>query len=132
MGGKPSQISIHTSEKSADFINSTKKETDITSYNESIISESEEEEESANNPFLNEKFKEKYIRLYEDTRYECRSSLDANFKWTKQEQRRITWKLDLTVTLMACFFFVSLNMDRGNLAQAVSDNMLKRFENDNK
>lgn len=125
MGGKPSQISIHTSEKSADFINSTKKETDITSYNESIISESEEEEESANNPFLNEKFKEKYIRLYEDTRYECRSSLDANFKWTKQEQRRITWKLDLTVTLMACFFFVSLNMDRGNLAQAVSDNMLK-------
>lgn len=119
-----SQVSIHSSESFTEF-NDINKNGDIKSYDESVISESDEAEESINNPFLNANFREKYVQLYEETQYECRSRLDHTFKWTKQEQRRITWKLDFIVTAMACLFFASLNMDRSNLAQAVSDNMLK-------
>ncbi|KAG0680442.1 hypothetical protein C6P40_000877 [Pichia californica] len=98
------------------------KEIEIEEYQKSIIED--ESPQSYKNPFLNDAFKEKYVNLYEDTKYECRSRFDENFRWTTKAQRKLTWKLDLRVTLVACILFSSLQIDRSNLSQAVSDNML--------
>lgn len=97
---------------------------EVDSFQQSILSE-DEAPDSANNPFLNEKFREKYVNLYEDAQYECRGKFDPYFKWSKQAQRKLTFKLDFRVTLLACIFFSALQLDRGNLAQAVSDNLLE-------
>ena len=84
-----------------------------------------ESPQSYNNPFLNTTFREKYTNIYEDAQYECRARFDHLFRWTTTRQRKLTYKLDLRVTLLACFLFTALQMDRSNLSQAVSDNMLK-------
>ncbi|TID16702.1 hypothetical protein CANINC_004154 [Pichia inconspicua] len=80
--------------------------------------------DSKNNPFANEKFAQRYAKVYEDAKYECRHRFDPDFKWTKEQQRKLNWKLDFKVTFVACLFFCALQMDRGNLGQAVSDNLL--------
>lgn len=103
--------------------NEIAKGNDVESFQQSVLS-SDESPDSFNNPFLNEAFREKYANLYEESKYECRAKFDPYFKWTKQQQRKLTWKLDLRVCLMACIFFTALQLDRGNLAQAVSDNLL--------
>lgn len=100
------------------------KENEDQIYTESVISIEDESPQSYNNPFSNSTFKEKYTKLYEDSKYECRHRSDENFRWTKQAQKKLTWKLDLKITVMACIFFSALQLDRGNLGQAVSDNML--------
>lgn len=104
------------------------KEEDLQLYQHSINSLEGESPHSYNNPFLNEKFRERYVSLYEESKYECRSRFDETFRWTKERQRKLTFKLDLKVTLIACLFFSALQMDRSNLAQAVSDNLLKDLE----
>jgi hypothetical protein len=101
------------------------KESEVQHYETSLISIEDESPQSYNNPFLNNTFKEKAVKLYEDTQYECRSRFDENFRWTTKEQRKLTHKLDLRVALVACICFAALQMDRSNLGQAVSDNMLK-------
>lgn len=101
-----------------------KKEALVVNNSVSSIDEEDEALESMENPFLDEIFYQKHVKLYEESNYECRHRFDPNFKWTKQEQKKLTFKLDLRVTLMACIFFASLQIDRTNLGQAVSDNML--------
>lgn len=76
--------------------------------------ENNESPDSANNSFLNSVFKEKYLAIYENAKYECRFRFDENFKWTKSRQRKLTYKLDFYVTLLACLLFTALQMDRSN------------------
>ncbi|ODQ58551.1 hypothetical protein WICANDRAFT_34521 [Wickerhamomyces anomalus NRRL Y-366-8] len=90
------------------------------------------------NPFKNPEIAKYWSGVYEKAQYECRHLFDPHFTWTKAEERKLVWKLEYRVTLLACFMFVGLQIDRGNLAQAVSDNMLndlglttKEFNNGN-
>ncbi|OWB62574.1 hypothetical protein B5S29_g3508 [[Candida] boidinii] len=76
------------------------------------------------NPFLDPNFAAYYRDVYERTKYECRERFDPFFKWSQKEEDKLRRKLDFKVTLLACFMFVALQVDRGNLGQAVSDNML--------
>ncbi|GME87997.1 unnamed protein product [Ambrosiozyma monospora] len=76
------------------------------------------------NPFLNPVVAKHYHDLYEKTQYECRGRFDPEFEWSEEEEKKVRFKLEYKVTLLACFMFVALQVDRGNLAQAVSDDML--------
>ncbi|CUM67410.1 uncharacterized protein PRCAT00005104001 [Priceomyces carsonii] len=67
---------------------------------------------------------EYYYNLYETTKYECRSHFDPEFTWSKEEERKVTWKNDWHVTFWSFMMFTALNFDRSNLAQALSDNFL--------
>lgn len=109
----------NTSEKTENFLKSPE---DLDVYENDILEN--ESPQSIKNPFLNPVVKEKFIALYEESKYECRHRFDEKFKWTKKQQQKLTWKLDLRVTLLACILFASLNIDRSNLNQAVSDNLL--------
>ncbi|KAK6819356.1 allantoate permease [Apiospora arundinis] len=63
-------------------------------------------------------------QAYEDSQYECRHVFDPTAVWTAEEERAVIRKVDWRVCLWACVMFFGLQVDRGNLVQAVSDNML--------
>lgn len=87
-----------------------------------------EKDEALNrNPFLDPKVANFYRDLYERTRYECRHEFDPELEWTQAEERKLVWKLDWHVCTWACVMFFALQVDRGNLSQAVSDNMLEQL-----
>lgn len=88
---------------------------------ESAISEHSLDEK---NPFSDPKVAEFYREVYESSQYECRSAFDPELEWTPAEEKRIVRKLDYRVCAFACFAFFALQVDRGNLAQAVADNLL--------
>lgn len=97
--------------------------------NESIkaVSSSDEESQVAEtgpNPFKDPVTAEYYRGVYEEAQYECRSAFDPDFEWTKEEEKRVLRKLDYRVALSACIMFIGLQVDRGNLSQAVADNLL--------
>ncbi|KAL3495459.1 major facilitator superfamily domain-containing protein [Aspergillus germanicus] len=76
------------------------------------------------NPFLDPEVAERYTQIYEDAEYECRHAFDPKLTWTREEEKAIVRKIDWHVCLWACVMFFGLQVDRGNLIQAVSDNML--------
>lgn len=76
------------------------------------------------NPFLDPDVADHYRALYSASQYECRAVFDPLLTWTSEEERRIVRKLDWRVSLWACVAFAALNIDRKNIAQAVSGNML--------
>lgn len=76
------------------------------------------------NPFLDPDVATHYRGLYEKAQYECRHVFDPSLEWTPAEEKAIVRKLDWRVSLWACVAFAALNIDRKNIAQAVSDNML--------
>ncbi|KAJ4393231.1 hypothetical protein N0V93_002439 [Gnomoniopsis smithogilvyi] len=76
------------------------------------------------NPFLDQDVAAHYRELYEKAQYECRHVFDPSLEWTPAEEKAIVRKLDWRVSLWACVAFAALNIDRKNIAQAVSDNML--------
>lgn len=76
------------------------------------------------NPFADPIVAEYYKEVYEKAGYECRDAFDPLFEWSKSEEDNIIRKLDYRVALTACILFAGLQIDRGNLGQAVSDNML--------
>lgn len=76
------------------------------------------------NPFADPEVAEYYSTLYDEANYESRKAYDPSFYWSQKEERKIVWKLDFRCALVACVMFASLQIDRGNLAQAVADNML--------
>lgn len=80
--------------------------------------------EDLKNPFKDPEVAKYWSGVYEDAKYECRHLFDPEFTWSAKEERKLVWKLDFKVTLLACFMFVALQVDRSNLSQAVSDNML--------
>ncbi|POS71379.1 hypothetical protein DHEL01_v210228 [Diaporthe helianthi] len=76
------------------------------------------------NPFLDEAVAEHWRQVYDESQYECRHVFDPTLTWTEEEEKAIIRKLDWRVCLWACIMFFGLQVDRGNLVQAVSDNML--------
>ncbi|OQO13005.1 hypothetical protein B0A48_02469 [Cryoendolithus antarcticus] len=76
------------------------------------------------NPFSDPKIAAHWRQVYEDSNYESRSAFDPDFQWTAAEEKKLVRKLDWRVCLFACVAFFALQVDRGNLAQAVSDNFL--------
>lgn len=107
-----------------DYSKSEKKVVDV---DVKLISGSDkevQESESGPNPFKDPVIADYYRGLYEKTQYECRSAFDPEFEWTKEEEKKLIWKLEYRVALSACIMFVGLQVDRGNLQQAVADNLL--------
>lgn len=76
------------------------------------------------NPFLNREVAEYYEQVYERSLYECRAYFDPTMTWSRQEEARVLRTLDKRAALFACIMFIGLQIDRGNLGQAISDNML--------
>lgn len=66
-----------------------------------------------------------YRDLYEKSKYEGRFHFDPEFEWTPAEERKVRWKLEFRACLWACIMFTALQLDRGNISQALSDNFLK-------
>lgn len=85
------------------------------------------EDELQANPFLDPKVEEYWRNVYENCKYECRHAFDPNLEWTKEEERRVVRKIDWRVCTWACVMFWAMNIDRKNLVQAVSDNMLEQL-----
>ena len=76
------------------------------------------------NPFDDPEIAEYYRALYESSGYESRSAFDPDFDWSADEEKKLVRKLNVRVALVACFLFIALQLDRGNLSQAVADNLL--------
>ena len=85
---------------------------------------SDESDQLKKNPFLDPQVEEYYRDLYTKSGYESYSAFDPTFEWTEEEEKKVVTKLNWRVAFTACLLFVSLQVDRGNLSQAVSDNFL--------
>lgn len=119
------EISGVTDRLSQDGNKSAEKNVDNIDVHSLSGSEKETQEaESGPNPFKDPVIAEYYRNLYESTKYECRVAFDPEFEWTKAEEKKIIRKLDYRVALSACIMFIGLQVDRGNLQQAVADNLL--------
>ncbi|KAJ5885013.1 hypothetical protein N7495_009523 [Penicillium taxi] len=57
--------------------------------------------------------------------YEGFHRWDPEFDWTEAEEKTIVRKIDWRICTFACFTFFALQLDRGNVVQANSDNMLE-------
>ncbi|KAH8203714.1 hypothetical protein TruAng_002127 [Truncatella angustata] len=90
---------------------------------ENVVLEDFERPQTAN-PFLDPETAEYWRKVYDGCQYECRHAFDPNLKWSKREEEELVRKLDWKVCLWACVMFFGLQVDRNNLSQAVSDNML--------
>ncbi|KAK4153574.1 major facilitator superfamily domain-containing protein [Chaetomidium leptoderma] len=100
---------------------------DIAALDSTTASEdsgSEEELDLAKNPFLDPAVAAHWRQVYEDAQYECRHVFDATMTWTEEEEKRVIRKLDWRICTWACVMFFALQVDRGNLQQALSDNLL--------
>lgn len=56
--------------------------------------------------------------------YEGLHRYDPGATWTEQEERRVVWKTDLYFLSWICVMFFCLQLDRGNLSNALADNLL--------
>lgn len=110
--GKDNNASARSDEKLEDVIQVVLVDTD--SLAESLVS----------NPFKDPAVAEYYADLYEKSRYESRLAFDPDFEWEPEEEKKLLRILDLRVALSACIMFIGLQVDRGNLGQAVVDNLL--------
>jgi hypothetical protein len=90
-----------------------------------VISSQESDASLSTNIFADPEVRAYYVDVYEKAQYECRHVFDADLNWTPEEEKKIVRKLDWHVCLWACTMFFSLQIDRGNLGQAVSGTFLK-------
>ncbi|KAK8050844.1 allantoate permease [Apiospora rasikravindrae] len=114
---------IQTGLPAAVAVESTAKGLDVHSSQHSD-SEAAEFEYYGPNPFSDPEAAAHWKQTYENSQYECRHVFDPTATWTAQEERAVIRKVDWRVCLWACVMFFGLQVDRGNLVQAVSDNML--------
>ncbi|MCJ1270997.1 hypothetical protein MMC22_010896 [Lobaria immixta] len=56
--------------------------------------------------------------------YEGRHRYDPKFEWKPKEEKKLVRKLDIRICSWVCFMFLALQLDRSNIYQALSDNML--------
>ncbi|WVW78898.1 hypothetical protein I302_100861 [Kwoniella bestiolae CBS 10118] len=56
--------------------------------------------------------------------YESKHRWDPRASWTPEEENKLRRRLDLKVAFVACICFAALQLDRGNISNALSDNML--------
>ncbi|KAK8078799.1 hypothetical protein PG994_002606 [Apiospora phragmitis] len=65
------------------------------------------------------------IRFYEPIpEYEGYHRYDPKETWSPEEEKRLVRKLDYKICTWACIMFFALQLDRGNIQQALSDGML--------
>ncbi|KAJ9157056.1 MFS general substrate transporter [Coniochaeta hoffmannii] len=57
--------------------------------------------------------------------YEGRHRYDPTAQWTEAEEKRLVRRLDYKICSWVCLMFFALQLDRGNISQALSDNLLK-------
>ncbi|KAK2615144.1 hypothetical protein N8I77_001920 [Diaporthe amygdali] len=81
----------------------------------------------AANPFSDPAVAEHYRTVYEKAQYECRHAFDPDLEWSKEEERKLVRRLDWHVCTWACIMCFALQVDRDNLGQAVSGNMLDQL-----
>ncbi|KAI1872117.1 uncharacterized protein JN550_004320 [Neoarthrinium moseri] len=67
---------------------------------------------------------EEYKELYIHPKWENWAAFDPKFRWTWREERAVRRKVDWKIMVWVCIMFASLNIDRNNINNAVSDNML--------
>ncbi|KAI5950336.1 hypothetical protein KGF54_005153 [Candida jiufengensis] len=123
--GFADQYSTYTFEHKPDQKKKLEKEqVDSIDDDQSITLSELEKSTNSKNPFANPRVAQYYKEYYETTKYECRSHFDPEFEWTQEEEKKVLRILNVRVALAACLMFVALQIDRGNLAQAVTDNFL--------
>ncbi|KAI0150140.1 MFS general substrate transporter [Hypoxylon sp. NC0597] len=66
---------------------------------------------------------EEYKELYIHPQWENWAAFDPKFRWG-MEERAVRRKVDWKIMVWVCIMFAALNIDRGNISNAVSDNML--------
>ncbi|KAL9078672.1 MAG: hypothetical protein Q9157_002400 [Trypethelium eluteriae] len=59
--------------------------------------------------------------------YEGIHRYDPKFNWEPTEERKIVRKIDKRICSFVCLMFFALQLDRGNISQALSDNMLNNL-----
>lgn len=65
------------------------------------------------------------VRFYKPIpTYEGFHRWDPDFEWEEHEEKKIVRKIDLRVATFACVTFFALQLDRGNIVQALSGNLL--------
>lgn len=89
-----------------------------------LVDTESQTEKLAANPFKDPVVAEYYRDLYERVHYESRLAFDPDFEWEPEEEKKLIRKLDYRVAIAACFMFIGLQIDRGNLEQAVVDDLL--------
>nr|XP_018265913.1 uncharacterized protein I303_02290 [Kwoniella dejecticola CBS 10117]OBR88071.1 hypothetical protein I303_02290 [Kwoniella dejecticola CBS 10117] len=68
---------------------------------------------------------ELYAKWYEPPdSYESKHRWDPKATWTTEEETKLRRRLDLKVAFVACICFAALQLDRGNITNALSDNLL--------
>ncbi|KAI1145985.1 major facilitator superfamily transporter [Nemania diffusa] len=67
-----------------------------------------------------EEYKAKYIH----PKWENYSAFDPSFRWTYREENAVRHKVDWKIMVWVCVMFAALDIDRGNISNAVSDNLL--------
>ncbi|KXG45692.1 Major facilitator superfamily domain, general substrate transporter [Penicillium griseofulvum] len=60
--------------------------------------------------------------------YEGLHRWDPNFQWTEAEEKKIVRKIDARVCTFACVTFFALQLDRGNIGQALASTLLADLE----
>lgn len=90
-----------------------------------VFSSNESDDSLSGNIFADPEIAAYYRHVYENAKYECRHVFDPTATWSEEEEKKIIRKLDFRVCFWACTMFFSLQVDRGNLSQAVSGTFLK-------
>lgn len=57
--------------------------------------------------------------------YEGHAHWDPTMTWTEKEERRVVWKTDIALLSAVCCMMFGLQLDRGNLSNALADNFLE-------
>ncbi|KAL8949496.1 MAG: hypothetical protein Q9222_004394, partial [Ikaeria aurantiellina] len=57
-------------------------------------------------------------------KYEGRHRFNPDARWSESEEKKLVRRIDIKVLSWVCIMSFALSLDRGNLVQALSDNML--------
>jgi hypothetical protein len=90
-----------------------------------VFSSNDSDDSLAGNIFADPEVAAYYKDVYENAQYECRHVFDPIATWSQEEEKKVIRKLDLRVCFWACTMFFSLQVNRGNLTQAVAGTFLK-------